>query len=307
MGSRHDDHVPAPGGRCRSASGAGVVEVREIEPEMFQSVQDGLFSTLNPEIPPDRWRRLFEHEWRKDGEPRGYVLWDHDRPVGFLGLLFALPSPGDGKSPICNVTTWVVLDPYRGMSLRLLAPILPRTDWTVINLTPTAEVLRMFSALGFQELEKERCLVPLRPDRLLHLPRQARVSPVDPGRMESLPGLERHIVLHHGALVRYLRIEEGRASGLIVYGLRRIRGLPSAQLHHVTDRKLTLGALGAVQKKLFKLHRACFLEFDDRILGPGLPWGTLRRELPQPRLFRSPDRSREELTNLFTEMILLDL
>lgn len=298
---------PEPDADTPRSEGAGAVELREAGAEMFQAVHDGLLTTLNADISRDRWRRLFQHEWRKEGEPRGYVLWDHDRPVGYLGLLFALPAPGDERSPVCNVTSWVVLDSHRGMSLRLVAPILARTDWTVINLTPTLEVHRMFSALGFQELEKERCLIPLRPDRLLPLTRGARVTPVDPGGMESLPGPERHIVLHHGSLVRYLRIERGNASGLIVYGLGRVRGLPSARLHHVTHRSLTLELLGPVQRELFKLHRACFMEFDERVLGPGLPMGTLRHELPQSRLFRSPDRSRGELTSLFTEMILLDL
>jgi hypothetical protein len=93
----------------------------------------------------------------------------------------------------------------------------------------------------------------------------------------------------------------------LVYGLGQRFRLPTARIHHVTDPEILASTLGAVFRALVRRHGVCGVEFDRRLLGRALPAGTILRELPAPRLYRSPDRQPHELTDLFSEMILLDL
>ncbi len=289
------------------APGDAVLEVRDVFEDDFHRIHEELLVRLDPRVARSRWERLFHHPWRDSSRPVGVALQDAGRPVGFLSLLFSPLPPEDPGSTICNLSSWVVLDEYRGSSLRLLGPVLSHPEWTVTNLTPTEEVGRLFQRLGFRTLETHRCLLPLRPDLLLRPVRGVEVRAVDPADPGELEGAHRWLVEQHGEMAHYLALEGSQSRGLVVYGLGRVRGLPAVRLHHVSDPLLFREALGPVQRLLLRKHGACMLVFDGRILGSHTPQGTLHRPLPVERLFRSNDRTETELTELFSEMILLDL
>ncbi|TVR53329.1 MAG: hypothetical protein EA421_11475 [Gemmatimonadales bacterium] len=304
--SSTEDGGRSPGGRPQ-APGDAVLEVRDVFEDDFHQIHEELLVRLDPRVTRSRWERLFHHPWRDSSRPVGVALQDGGRPVGFLSLLFAPLPPGDPGSTICNLSSWIVLDAYRGSSLRLLGPVLANREWTVTNLTPTEEVGRLFQRLGFRTLETHRCLLPLRPDRLVRPGRGVEVRAVDPSDPGELEGAHRWLVEQHGELAHYMALEGPGSRGLVVYGLGRVKGLPAIRLHHVSDPALFREGLAAVQRFLLRKHGACMLVFDRRILGNHTPQGTIHRPLPVVRLFRSNDRTETELTELFSEMILLDL
>jgi hypothetical protein len=284
-----------------------VIGTREATPDDFEAVHAELLVRLDPGKKAELWRRIFTVPWRPDGTPIGWILEDDGRPVGFLGTLFAPRPPGDTGSPVCNLTSWIVLEPFRGHALRLLAPILARRDWTVTNLSPTPEVGKMFEALGFGVLERHHCLLPVGPSALLPLGAGREVRRVGAGGDAGVPEGTAWIVEGHGPLARFLRVGSGEEGGLVVFTPGRARGLPVARIHHVTDRGGLRAALPSVQRYFLRHHAAAIMEFDRRILGGGLPSLVRCRPLPTPRLFRSPDRTPDELTELFSERILLEL
>ena len=273
----------------------------------FHRIHEELLVRLDPRVTQTQWERLFRHPWRDPSRPVGVALQDGPRAVGFLALLFSPPRPGDSGSTICNLSSWIVLDEYRGSSLRLLGPILRHPEWTVTNLTPTEEVGRLFQRLGFRPLETHRCLLPLRPDRLFRSGEGIAAWGVDPSDPGVLEDAHRWLVEQHGELARYIALEGPDSRGLVVYGVGRVRGVPAVRLHHVSDPELFRKGLGPVHRLLLRKHGACMLVFDRRILGRAVPEGAIHRPLPVPRLFRSGDRTETELTELFSERILLEL
>jgi len=284
-----------------------MLEVCDVFEADFPRIHQELLVRLDPSVPQSRWERLFRPPWRDPSRPVGVTLQDGRRPVGFLALLFAPPRPGDSGSTICNLSSWIVLDEYRGSSLRLLAPVLSHPDWTVTNLTPTDEVGRLFQRLGFRPLETHRCLLPLRPDRLFRSAGGVEARALDSSDPGELEDAHRWVVEQHGEMARYLALESRASRGLVVYGLGHVRGLPAVRLHHVSNPELFREGLDAVHRLLLRKHGACMLVFDRRILGRATPAGTIHRPLPVPRLFRSRDRTEADLTELFSERILLDL
>jgi hypothetical protein len=287
-----------------------LTQVAEATLEDFAEVHERLLVTLNPDLPKDRWRRLFEYPWRPPGRPLGYVLRDGRQAVGFLSLVFA-PTPGPGGgSPVCNLSSWVVLEPFRGSALRLLAPVLAQRDWTLVNLTPTPEVGPIFRGLGFAELEARRCLVLPDPARLLVPARGTRVEAVGGNSRSTLDEGERSLVELHRGLARFARVESPSGRSLVGYRVSRLRGLPVAELLHVGNPDVVGSTLGPLQRWLVRKHGACMIATDARFLGDrgDRPSRGVRvRELPAARLFRSPDRKASEISHLFTEMVLLEL
>lgn len=254
------------------------LDLREVCLSEFEAIHRHLLSELDPGIPPARWRRLLDPGWDTGEEAAGFALWEGARPVGFVATLHQ-PAPSDGRSRICSISSWIVLEGWRGSGLRLLAPVLGRRDLTLVNLTPTPEVLPIFRGMGFEPLERHRHVAPLRPDLLLR--RRLGEGPPE------------------GA---------SRDAGGVEWSVRKRGRVPSVRLHHVDDPDAFLAGLPGLWRRWVLRDRAPVLEYDARILrGRRAPWARVR-ELPAPRLFRSPDRTPDDLASeRHTEFVLLDL
>lgn len=292
------------GGARRAVS----LELRAATVQDFPAIHSALLSELDADIPAARWRRLFEPGWSTDQEAPGFALWEGNYPVGFLATLHR-PRPNDGKSRICNLSSWIVLEEHRGSALRLLGPLLARTDLTLVNLSPIPEVYPIFKGLGFRPLETEKFIAPVRPDLPLRIGRGgARVRWHDEPSEAGDAGPLRD----HAGLVRRVDLvaEPGDAQGCasVLYSVRVQKGVRSIRLHHVPDPEIFRGALPSLWRGWLIRHRAPVVEYDARILrGTRLP-AARRRVLDPPRLVRSPDRTPEDLADeLYSEVVLLEL
>ena len=87
----------------------------------------------------DDWRRLFQLHWNDKQGYFGYVMYDGDQAVGFLGLLFSQRVIRGKETTFCNINSWLVKKEYRRQSLRLLFPVLELHDHTITALTCSAE------------------------------------------------------------------------------------------------------------------------------------------------------------------------
>ena len=106
------------------------------------------------------WYRMFEHRWQHDVMPRGFVLTDNDKIVGFIGLI-CVPRVFSGKSGlVCNLSSWYVEPEYRGWSNALLAAATQFEGVTYTSLTPGPIARRILLAMGFSPLDKESHYLP---------------------------------------------------------------------------------------------------------------------------------------------------
>ena len=78
-------------------------------------------------------------------------------------------------------------------------------------------------------------------------------------------------------------------------------------MHFISNPAMLARGWPAVWRALWRRHRAVFGECDSRLLrGVEVP-GSQRRRLSIPRLFRSDRLRPEDIPNLYSEMILLNL
>src|SRR5688572_12250300 len=103
---------------------------------MLQRVYDGVLREMNPALTLERWRSIFEFPWRNPEDHVGYALLDEsDRVVGFAGFIYSRQRINGTEGTFCNITSWVVKDPYRSSALALVMPAVSRRDLTITNLT----------------------------------------------------------------------------------------------------------------------------------------------------------------------------
>ena len=151
-----------------------MAEVRPALPGHFDDVYPLLLGFRHATMSRDDWRRmLFDLPWPVDEPHRGHILYDRGRAVGFLGTIFSHRIVGGRKLRFCNLSSWVVEDPYRSSSFELLLPVLGMKTHTIVNLSASASVHEIFTRLGFLTLEGSQVLLPplARPGEILRWPR----------------------------------------------------------------------------------------------------------------------------------------
>lgn len=137
-----------------------MIEVRPVGPEMFEAVHPLLTEFPGQTIPKELWRRmLFEPPWPVEEPQRGYALMDGAQVVGFMGTMFSSRSVQGRSVRFCNLSSWIVKESYRALSLELLRPILALKDYVVVSPSPNAVAHPIYVRLGFVTLEDEQWLM----------------------------------------------------------------------------------------------------------------------------------------------------
>lgn len=282
------------------------IRLEQARPDRFPAVYRRLLHPMNPRMPEDRWRRLFEQPWAAPGDLLGQVLMDGDDPVGFVSFVHArYETPEGGKRHLCNVSSWVVQPSYSQKAPALIVPVLGLRDATITNLTCIPAVHAMFSRLGFEELESS--VAWLRPIPFSRSPwGRTRLATGIDEVLPEITGPERSLAQDHGGMCRHLLVREsGGEHCLAIYTLGRRKRIPSATLHWITPGGTPHG-LTAIRRALFRLHGVLLVEMDRRHVPPDTP-GSIERTLEVPRLFRSPDLEPAQVPNAYSELTLLEL
>lgn len=276
--------------------------------EDFPRVFDPLLRRLNPTFSEERWRTLFAPGWENPEDHIGYALeTESGRLVGFVATIYSAQRfPRKGSGVVCNVSSWIVDPGFRSSALALIMPLLRRRDLTVTNLTSLPEVNVMFRKLGFTTLETHtRILLPLpRPRRAI----QVECSRVEPGRTEpSVDEYTARVIMDHRKVQQQWILREDNGTCHVILTLGRRRRMRTARIHHISNPEVFRRGIWSLRRQLFNHHRALLCEWDERLLG-GLQISSTRRiPLPVSRLFRSTQIEAEDLSNLYSELPLLNL
>lgn len=271
---------------------------------MFDEIYSTLLRRHDPTIPREKWRNIFEPSWVVSrGKHAGYVLKEGNRVVAFLGLIFSEREVAGSVEAFANVTSWIAEDGgARGAAL--LFPLRELRSHTITNLTSTPEAYRIFRRFGFEVLETHYQIIPA------VIPRgRKRWRVLEDGDEIAavLSESDRIVYRDHVPYARQLIADDGAHYCHMVFSVRQFRGLRIAKVHHMgggTDPNEVLPAIG---RYLARKRRILAFDCDDRLLGsPGLRW-SVRRKLDVPRLYRSASLEPPQISELYTEMVLLGI
>lgn len=288
-----------------------MTDIRPVYPDMFEEVHGSLLVRLDSRRPKEEWRRLFDPGWARPEEHVGKALYDGDRMVAFLGMLFAECVSGGRSQRLCNVHSWIAEDGYRRDAIALVLGLRGEGRYTVTNLSPEPHVRDIFLRLGFRVLEQEVLIMrpPLSPAGFM-APRGARTTWGAEAIAPLLDPEQSRLHEDHRPYARHVVIETRRGLCYALYHIRRRRRIRTALLHHMSEPAVFVDALPAVRAHLFKRHGALMIEADPRLLrGVTVPC-SFRIRRRYPRLFKPAGPSGEGapvVPNLYSELVLLNL
>lgn len=282
-----------------------MISVEKVDPRSFREVIPLLRELLDARLPEAAWMRLGDQPWEREDDCCGYALMDGTHLVGFLGAVFSVRRSGGTMHPFCNLTSFAVKPGYREYSLFLVRPILRLRRYTITDLTPSEAVCRLLKQVGFRILDSRlQMLLP---------------TPIGPGSVvmthdpaEILAGSEpeeQRIVADHVRFPRcgIVRARRDRATCLAVYTSVSGGRFSYAHVHFVSNPAFFARWSGRFRAEIAARTRTPWVIIEPRFLpSQWIPaWVTL--PFPWPKVYRSPDRRPDQIDNLYSELILLNL
>lgn len=298
----------AGSGGVPSPHGTAGLRVERVRPDGFDEVYTKLLVPLHSRHPSAGFHRIFEYPWRTNEDYVGLALHDGEEMAGFVGLVFSRMEVAGRTERFCNVTSLVAKESHRAEVTMLLFQLRALDDYTVTNLTCNTAAYRIFSRLGYTVLDDSRTV--LYPGR--HTLRDGQrgdwhVLHEPDGIRACLGAREIQILDDHLPYAEHLVAHGDQGRCYLVYTIGRRRLAPSTRLHFVSDPEVFARCWPAVQLGLWRRHRAVFAECDSRLLRGVTVRGSRRERLAVPRLFRSHRLTPDQIPNLYSEMVLLNL
>jgi len=271
----------------------------------FDRVYPLLLDFNLPATTRDDWALLFANNWKSPEDFCGYLLLDGGEVSGFLGLLFSTRTIDGKLERFCNMTSWIVREPYRPQSLRLLFEALKLKDLTITNFTPSTTVAAILRKVGFTELKNSQRLLFPNPVAAISSSRYRCTFELDAIR-QPLNENDRTIFDDHRNLpCRHVLVSSEKDYCYLVLKNRIHRHLPVARVHYASNPAVLSDAIDSVRNKICWKLKLAGLIVDDRYLG-GVKL-KFAAEYPQqcPTFFRSRTVGEDDIDTLYSEMILL--
>jgi hypothetical protein len=286
--------------------------VEKVTPAMLDDVIP-LLSELDDTHSREEWREIFDYQWESDEGHVGYALVDDRKVVGFNGAIFSRRIIDGREVRFCNLTSWIVKEQYRTESMRLVFPFLKLKGYTITNLTMNERAWDITRRLGFKNLDTNvRILFPV-PGLSATRKEEAPVIVSDQSKIaEILDPVNLKIFIDHSHYnCGHLVIKDKYGYSYIIYTRKRYRkyncDISYAHIHYISDRSAFLRRLNKIKSYFLKSLKYFFLAVDERLIGNAtIPYSKVY-QLKVPRMYKSDVLSREQVDNLYSELVVLGL
>jgi hypothetical protein len=203
-----------------------------------------------------------------------------------------------------------VKNEYRAHSLSLLAKVLASGADVITNITPTAQVLKVCTKIGFTPMDKSERIIWLSPTGLRRrgakiLTRREEVEAALSGeqlkicRDHALPW-NRHAVILAPQGDCYLMMN--RSEKTIKGALR----LPFARIHHLSNAEIFANYADCLALAMAIDHKVVGMIVEERMFYGRKIWHSAVRPGVRTAAFKSNKLNGLQIDNLYSEMILLN-
>ena len=262
---------------------------------------------LSRERSPEEWAKAFTQSWYPSKPNNGFLIRHEGRIVGGIGAIYAERRVRGRAERFCNITSWCVLDAFRAQSMRLAMALTGQPGFHFTDLTPTEVVSKTLQFLKFKPMNERQAIWP-------NLPRPfaawAGVRVItDPEQMlRVLAPEDARAYRDHCHLPWLAHLAVGRADAwcYVVWKRTRMKGVTGAHILALSDAKAFLRDRVALGSHLLVHHGLSYTRVESRLL-PRLP--RLRIELSgyRNKVFKSDTLSAADMSNLYSELVALDL
>lgn len=254
----------------------------------------------------DQWAQAFRQDWGVSKPNNGFVIRDQGRIVGGIGAIYAERMIRGRPERFCNITSWCVLEDWRAQSMRLAMAVVSQPGFHFTDLTPTEVVSKTLQFLKFKPMNERHAVWPNFPWPFSRLGGTRVIA--DPDRIEKVLGAADAKVFRdhrHLPWLRHAAVGRPGAYCHVVWKPNRLKGVAGAMVLAFSDAGLFLRHRRALGAHLLR-HGCLYTRVESRLL-PRLP--LVSRELAgyRNKVFRSDTLAEADISNLYSEIVALDL
>lgn len=288
--------------------------MRKVVEADFERVYPLLLKFQNPKLTRECFRRLFvDHAGSGEGY-HGFLVEEAGQVAGYIGCIFSHRRIRGQVHRICNMTSWIVDERFRGHGhgLALFREVLGLEDMTITALTPTAasaEVCR--HRFGMTEFDASQRII-------LPLPAsgggawRCRIHS-DPEILEAALDKDAGKIVHdhafphvHNFLIRTAMGDCHVVLNRSPKSVRRGLQLPFARVHHISNVNVFLRALTRFRLEIPVRMGVVGLIVEDRYLaGAKIPFSFVRPE-ERTAFLKSSTLGPADIDGLYSEQLLLN-
>jgi len=278
--------------------------------EDFERIYPLLQELNDTTLSKEDWRQLFVNHCGGEENYFGYALFEGEKAVGFLGLIFSRRLIDGSVRKFCNMTSWIITKEFqrRGLGRMLLLETVKLNDHTIVDLTATKDTVKMLKENGFRELEDNvQLLLPVPSinvfsDRCsVEFDRGAIKNYLTEGDLKVHNDHSKFNCIH-------FMIKSTDGDCYVIATMTKRKGLPFAHVHYISDIGVFSRHIRHAMMKLCASLKVLGFFVDERFLRGKKIGYSIRRRLPPSKFFRSNSLDRGHVTdNLYTELIVLNL
>jgi hypothetical protein len=266
-----------------------------------------LVENLSRQRTADEWARAFLQEWGVEKPNNGFLLRDDNQIVGGIGAIYAERLIRGKPERFCNITSWCVLDRYRSQSMRLAIALTSQPGFHFTDLTPTEVVSKMLQFLKFKPMNERQAVWP-NPPWPFSLLAGVRVITESDTIEQALSPEDARVYLEHKHLPWLNHLAVGWPGNYchVVYKRTRIKGLPGAFILGFSNPGQLIKYRFAVGNHLLFKKGLVFTKVESRLLAR-VPITSTELSGFRNKVFRSDTLTEADISNLYTEIVALDI
>lgn len=262
---------------------------------------------LSGERSPQAWAQAFLQNWCPDKPNNGFMLRDDGRVVGGIGAIYAERTLRGRTERFCNITSWCVLDDFRTQSGRLALAVVSQPGYHFTDLTPTEVVSKTLQFFKFKPMDERHYVWPNLPAPLARLGGVRVVT--DPqwiGEVLAPDDAKAFRDHRHLPWLHHLAVGFADQWCHVVWRETRLKNVTGAMALAFSDAELFLHHRRAVASHLLLRHGLPYTRVESRLL-PRAPKWAVQLAGYRHKVFRSDTLSPADISNLYTELVALDL
>ncbi|TMH10007.1 MAG: hypothetical protein E6H68_17445 [Betaproteobacteria bacterium] len=266
-----------------------------------------LHENLSRERSVEEWAKAFAQHWCPSKPNNGFLIRHQGRIVGGIGAIYAERSVRGRLERFCNITSWCVLDAFRAQSVRLAMAVAAQPGFHFTDLTPTEVVSKTLQFLKFKPMNERHTILPNLPWPLVRLGGIRVLS--DPAQIGLLLGpddAKAYRDHRHLPWLRHLAVGVTDAWCYVVWKRTRLKGITGAVIIALSDAELFLRYRMALGSYLLVHHGLLYTRVESRLL-PRLPALSIELLGYRSKVFRSDTLTAADMSNLYSELVALDL
>lgn len=281
-------------------------QILPIQAQDLADVGNFLHQNLAQRIQPQAWAQSLTQGWASSQPNHGMHLRHEGRVVGVLCAVYSDQIIDGHTERFCNPHSWMVLEPFRSHSLGLVLQLIRQRGYHFTMFTPNPKVAQVFIGLRFRMLDDSLLYFPNFPSGKALLPaavieyRRECMASVLTGT--ALADFQAH---QHLPWLEFVAFGRPGDTCLAIYKRTRWKKMPCAALAYVSDPQ-ALQRQGALLRHHLLMRGMTVSRIEGRHLSQPPALATRVRRL-QPKLVLSPSLSDQQVRDVYSEMMALDL